>query len=129
MAPTAISHNCLRSPLYAYLRQRFLVCDDGPGDEPVSQSHAGEGHPAHVRHMADVDAVHDVVEEVDQLGHHCRRGQLQEQFPNRSRAKLAAAVALTAVFWLFGEKLLWLFGCSEETIVYALPYMRIYASA
>lgn len=41
---------------------------------------------------------------------------------------VTAAVALTAVFWLFGEKLLWLFGCSEETIVYALPYMRIYAS-
>ena len=40
----------------------------------------------------------------------------------------AAALALTAVFWLWGEKLLWLFGCSEDTIVYALPYMRIYAS-
>ncbi len=40
---------------------------------------------------------------------------------------IAAAVALTSVFWLLGEKLLWLFGCSEDTIVYALPYMRIYA--
>lgn len=38
------------------------------------------------------------------------------------------AVALTALFWLFGEQLLWIFGCSEETIVYALPYMRIYSS-
>ena len=26
------------------------------------------------------------------------------------------------------EQLLWIFGCSEETIVYALPYMRIYSS-
>lgn len=40
----------------------------------------------------------------------------------------AIAVALTALFWLFGEPLLWLFGCSEDTIVYALPYMRIYVS-
>lgn len=41
---------------------------------------------------------------------------------------MVIAVALTALFWAFGEPLLWLFGCSEETIVYALPYMRIYAS-
>ncbi len=41
---------------------------------------------------------------------------------------VGAALALTAAFWLWGEPLLWLFGCSEETIVYALPYMRIYAS-
>ncbi|MBD5162417.1 MAG: MATE family efflux transporter [Oscillibacter sp.] len=40
----------------------------------------------------------------------------------------AAAVALTALFWVFGERLLWLFGCSGETIQYALPYMRIYSS-
>ena len=41
---------------------------------------------------------------------------------------VAAALLLTAAFWAWGEPLLWLFGCSEETIVYALPYMRIYAS-
>lgn len=41
---------------------------------------------------------------------------------------VAVAVVLTALFWLFGEQLLWIFGCSEETIVYALPYMRIYSS-
>ncbi len=41
---------------------------------------------------------------------------------------MAEAVALTAGFWLWGEPLLWLFGCSEETILYALPYMRIYSS-
>ena len=41
---------------------------------------------------------------------------------------VAIAVALTGLFWLFGEQLLWIFGCSEETIVYALPYMRIYSS-
>lgn len=37
------------------------------------------------------------------------------------------AVMLTAVFWIWGEDLLWLFGCSAETIIYALSYMRIYA--
>ena len=40
---------------------------------------------------------------------------------------IAAALVLTAAFWIWGEKLLWLFGCSEDTIIYALPYMRIYA--
>ena len=38
------------------------------------------------------------------------------------------AIVLTAAFWFFGEKLLWIFGCSDQTIVYALPYMRIYSS-
>ncbi|MGN0204741.1 MAG: MATE family efflux transporter [Coprococcus sp.] len=38
------------------------------------------------------------------------------------------AIVLTAAFWIFGEKLLWIFGCSDQTIVYALPYMRIYSS-
>ena len=41
---------------------------------------------------------------------------------------IAAALLLTAVFELFGERLLWLFGASGDTIVYALPYMRIYAA-
>ena len=40
---------------------------------------------------------------------------------------IAVSLVLTAAFWLWGEPLLWLFGCSEETIIYALPYMRIYA--
>ena len=35
------------------------------------------------------------------------------------------AVVLSVFFWIFGEPLLWLFGCSEQTIVYALPYMQI----
>ena len=38
------------------------------------------------------------------------------------------AVILSVFFWIFGEPLLWLFGCSEQTIVYALPYMQIYVS-
>ena len=38
------------------------------------------------------------------------------------------AVVLSVFFWIFGEPLLWLFGCSEQTIVYALPYMQIYVS-
>lgn len=38
------------------------------------------------------------------------------------------AVVLTVVFHLFGESLLMLFGASEESIIYALPYMQIYVS-
>lgn len=38
------------------------------------------------------------------------------------------ALLLTAAFQLWGEALLWLFGASESTIAYALPYMRIYAA-
>ena len=41
---------------------------------------------------------------------------------------VVTAAALTVLFWIFGEPLLWIFGCSEETIPYALPYMRIYSS-
>ena len=41
---------------------------------------------------------------------------------------LAAAAVLTAAFWILGEPLLWAFGCSEDTIQYALPYLRIYVS-
>lgn len=38
------------------------------------------------------------------------------------------ALLLTAAFQIWGEALLWLFGASESTIGYALPYMRIYAA-
>lgn len=41
---------------------------------------------------------------------------------------VGTALVLTALFWAFGEPLLWLFGCSGDTIQYALPYMRIYSS-
>ncbi len=40
---------------------------------------------------------------------------------------VGTALVLTVLFWIFGERLLWLFGCSEETILYALPYMQIYS--
>ncbi len=38
------------------------------------------------------------------------------------------AVVLTVLLEIFGEKILFLFGASENTIVYALPYMRIYVA-
>lgn len=41
---------------------------------------------------------------------------------------LAFSVVLTALFSVFGERLLMLFGASEETIVYAFPYMQIYVA-
>ena len=36
------------------------------------------------------------------------------------------AVVLTGVFFIWAEPILYAFGASEETIVYALPYLRIY---
>lgn len=36
------------------------------------------------------------------------------------------SVVLTAVFLIFGKELLYLFGASDSTIGYALPYMQIY---
>ncbi len=38
------------------------------------------------------------------------------------------SVILTGVFLAFGERLLMLFGASESTIIYALPYMNIYVT-
>lgn len=41
---------------------------------------------------------------------------------------MVLSVILTAFFLAFGEKFLMLFGASENTIVYALPYMKIYVA-
>ena len=41
---------------------------------------------------------------------------------------IVLSVMLTTVFLLFGEKFLMLFGASESTIIYALPYMNIYVA-
>lgn len=41
---------------------------------------------------------------------------------------IVLSVVLTTVFLVFGEKFLMLFGASESTIVYALPYMKIYVA-
>ena len=38
------------------------------------------------------------------------------------------AIVLTILFMMFGEKFLMLFGASEDTIIYALPYMQIYSA-
>ena len=40
-------------------------------------------------------------------------------------ALLVISVALTAVFLIFDEPILWAFGASENTIPYALSYMQI----
>lgn len=40
---------------------------------------------------------------------------------------LISAVLLTGVLLVFGEKLLYLFGASDVTVVYALGYLRVYA--
>lgn len=41
-------------------------------------------------------------------------------------ALLIISAALTMIFLIFGEKLLWLFGASFETIKYGLEYLNIY---
>lgn len=41
---------------------------------------------------------------------------------------IVLSVVLTTIFLIFGEKFLMLFGASESTIVYALPYMKIYVA-
>lgn len=46
---------------------------------------------------------------------------------NCTSALILVAVILTAVVLLFGEKMLMLFGASENTIGYALDYLNIYA--
>ncbi len=43
-------------------------------------------------------------------------------------ALVAIALVLTAVFEVWGEDMLWLFGASKDTIGYASEYMRIYAA-
>ena len=41
---------------------------------------------------------------------------------------IVLSVVLATIFLIFGEKLLMLFGASEDTIIYALPYMQIYSA-
>ena len=41
---------------------------------------------------------------------------------------IVLSVILTTVFLTFGERFLMLFGASESTIIYALPYLKIYVS-
>ncbi len=47
---------------------------------------------------------------------------------NCTAALVVIAFTLTVFLELFGEKILFLFGASENTIVYALPYMQIYVA-
>ncbi len=47
---------------------------------------------------------------------------------NCTTALVLVAALLTAVFFIFGERLLMLFGASENTIGYAMAYMNVYAA-
>ena len=53
--------------------------------------------------------------------HHKERAE--EIMGNCFTALLALSVALTAVFQIFQEPILWAFGASENTIGYAMDYM------
>ena len=65
--------------------------DDGEGD-----SHAGEGHVPDLRDMADIDAVHNVIEHVDDLSRDRGHRQLQNQFPNGGGGQ--DLIAVTGLF-------------------------------
>lgn len=39
---------------------------------------------------------------------------------------IVAAIILTVLFLIFGERFLWMFGASENTLPYAMSYMQIY---
>ena len=69
--------------------------EDGEGD-----AKAGEGGTAHLRDVADVDTVHNVVQHVDELGRHRGQGQLDHQRADGGiRQCLLASVGLgQAVF-------------------------------
>ena len=53
-----------------------------------AQPDARQGQSPHLGHMADVNAVHNIVQQVHQLGHHRGSGQLQQQLPHRGGAQL-----------------------------------------
>ena len=55
------------------------------------------------------------------------RGKSERIMGNCLTMLLITSLVLTIVFELFAEKLLLLFGASENTVGYALDYMRIYA--
>lgn len=50
----------------------------------------------------------------------------EEILGNSVSAIFLISVVLTVVFWLYGERILLLFGASEQTIPYAADYMNIY---
>ena len=52
-----------------------------------AHAHAGQREAADARDVADVDAIHDVVEHVDQLGDDRRNGQPHQQSADRLRAQ------------------------------------------
>ena len=58
------------------------------------------------------------------------RGQKEEAeriLGNCTIVTCAVAIVLTLIFTIFAEKFLWWFGATEESIGYAVDYMRIYA--
>ena len=56
-------------------------------DDRHANAHAGQRKAPDFGNVADVDAVHDVIEHVDELGDDRRHGQPHEQFADRFRAQ------------------------------------------
>ena len=63
-----------------------------------AQSHAGQREPPDLRDMADVDAIDHIVEHIDDLCQHHRRGQPQQEPSDRRRAKLPVGLLFFHVF-------------------------------
>ena len=75
-----------------------LTQKSGKGGEQIdhreAESHAGEGDVAHHGHVADVNAVDDVVEQIDQLRQNGGDGQPQQQGRHRSAGQLLRDILL-----------------------------------
>ena len=56
-------------------------------DEGHTDPHAGQSQVPVPRHMADVDAVHYVVEHIDELGDHRGEGQAEQELPDGGGAQ------------------------------------------
>ena len=52
-------------------------------DKRHADAHAGQRHRAHIRNVADINAVHDVVQHVDDLRRYGGQGQLEQQPADR----------------------------------------------
>ena len=74
---------------------------DDHGDDGEAQAKACEGHGGILRDTADVNAIHDVVEHIDQLGQGHGQGKVQNVFDDASLGKVVLGV------WVCGRRHGW----------------------
>ena len=75
-------------------RRAAVAVQVGEGRDQSGQregkADAGQGHRAHIRQVADVDAVHHVVQKLDHLGHRQRHRLGHDAAPDLALCKIAA---------------------------------------